>query len=782
MKTNISRIRRAVAAMPWAIQPERLETILAVLELRSQGEMAAIDAALSTRNRTTPQAPQGVAVLSMVGTIAPRMDMVDAMSGGLSADGFGRAFDRAMEDPNISAIVFDVHSPGGSVYGVDELSRKIFEARGKGKRIIAIANSLMASAAYYVASAADEVVVTPSGEVGSIGVYSVHFDYSAMLEREGVRATVLRAGEHKAELNPYEPLGEDAKAYALGQIGDYYDLFISAVARNRGVSPAAVRAEWGQGRTFTARRAVEVGLADRIATLEEVLAELGVSRSWQIHVPAGGASVSVQVSEPEDDKTMVGGGDGAPVLQANDMARDGGAPTKSPRELTALDVAKEEAVDPVMDTAAQNGAAPVAVGQDFLAAERKRAREITELAAEHGMADRAAEWIESGKSADAVGREILALKAREAKPVSVPEPKALVDMSAKEQRRYSIARAIKAAADNNWSEAGLELEVHEEIERKLKRPAKGLYVPTLLSPTDRQAANTAGGNGTGKELVFVEPGSFIDMLRSRLVAARLGATFLPGLQGDVAFPRQTSANTLAWRAENPGSDQSDSTAGFDQLVLRPKEAQATTAFSRKLLAQNVVNIEQIIRADLAAIAARGVDRAALHGSGTNNEPTGIYSTSGVNSVAFGGPISYVKVVEMETEIAADDADIGVMAYATTPRVRGLAKTTQVFADTNGVPLWTGGVEDGEMNGYRAIASTQIRSDLGGSNDEHGIIFGVWSELYIGEWGAMELIVDPYSKKKQALIEVTMHLMADIGLRHPAAFCVGTGLTLTAQGG
>ncbi len=773
MATRLERVIRAATSTVWAIEERKLYEILAVLQARARGEAVA-PAAAARPQRSAIQQPQGVAVLPVYGTISQRMGMLEAQSGGTSTEQLSAAFDRAMADDSIGAIVLDVDSPGGSVYGVEELSAKIYAARGRGKRIVAVANSLMASAAYYIASAADEVVVTPSGEVGSIGVFALHLDYSQFLEQEGIKPTIFRAGQYKAELNPYEPVTEEAAAYAQAQVDEYYRMFVAAVARNRGVATQKVLSDFGQGRTLLARDAVAVGLADRIATLEEVLAELGVDRQRQISARA--VVIQPTITRPAAEGAAPAAGTQPPTthaapkadredaMQQQEMAAQGGAATEAKFAVT-------------VGTGLSGTTQQVSVGNDALAAERKRAREIMELAAMHGMADRAAEWIESGRSAAEVGLEILRLKGSQQQHITTGKPP--VELTERESRQYSIRRAILAAADNDWDEAGFELEVHQEIERKLGRPAKGVYVPTTfrVDPAPgRQAALGRSVTGGGSELVFTEPGSFIELLRSRIVTVRMGARFLTGLQGDVAFPRQTGSATLEWRPELPGSDQADSQLTLDQLILRPKEAQATTAFSRKLLAQAVLDVEQLVRDDFAAIAARGIDRAALHGSGTGNEPTGIYAASGVNAVPFGGTITYERVVEMETAISEANADIAALGYVTTPRVRGKAKVTQIFPSTaNGTPLWTGGVEDGEMNGYRAMASTQVRTDLGVGADEHGLIFGAWSELIIGEWGAMEVIVDPYSKKKQGLIEVTLHLMADVGIRHPQAFAKATGL-------
>ena len=154
--------------------------------------------------------------------------------------------------------------------GVEELSAEIFQARGQ-KPITAVANSLAASAAYWIATAADELVVTPSGEVGSIGVFAAHEDVSGMLEQAGVKVNLVSAGRYKTEGNPFEPLTEEARASIQGRVDEYYEQFVSAVARNRGVKRSEVRNGFGEGRVVGAKQAVSLGMADRVGTLDETI-------------------------------------------------------------------------------------------------------------------------------------------------------------------------------------------------------------------------------------------------------------------------------------------------------------------------------------------------------------------------------------------------------------------------------------------------------------------------------------------------------------------------------
>jgi signal peptide peptidase SppA len=206
------------------------------------------------------------------------MNLMTAMSGGTSTEQFGKAFQAALVDPEVSAIVIDIDSPGGSVFGVAELGRLIYDARGQ-KPVIAQANSLTASAAYWIASQSDEVVVTPSGEVGSIGVIAHHQDISVAEEMQGVKDTLVTYGNNKAIANPFEPLSESAQAYLQKRVDEYGAMFDQAVARGRGVSVGKVRGEFGQGLMFGAEEAVKLGMADRVGTLQQTLDRLTGRRS-----------------------------------------------------------------------------------------------------------------------------------------------------------------------------------------------------------------------------------------------------------------------------------------------------------------------------------------------------------------------------------------------------------------------------------------------------------------------------------------------------------------------
>lgn len=264
----------AAKAAIWAIIEEKHAAVMAVLE-RHEAKLyltAEEIAAISKPGRPS-SISGGIQVLPLFGTIAPRANMITDGSGGTSAETFTKNFRAALADPNVGAIVIDVDSPGGTVQGVDETANEVFKARGV-KPVVAVANHLAASAAYWIATAAEELVVTPSGEVGSIGVFAAHDDYSKSNETIGVKRTYIKAGKYKTEANPDEPLNDEAMAAIQKRVDEYYGMFTKAVARNRGVSVDAVRNGYGEGRVVGAQEALRLGMVDRVATFDETIARL----------------------------------------------------------------------------------------------------------------------------------------------------------------------------------------------------------------------------------------------------------------------------------------------------------------------------------------------------------------------------------------------------------------------------------------------------------------------------------------------------------------------------
>ncbi len=270
---------------PWALMPERLNALTAVLARWSQGVPATeavmdrIDADRTAREArrqaVSSAAGGGIAVLPLYGVITQRGNLVDDVSGpgSVSTQVFAQALRQALADDTVSQILIDIDSPGGSVYGVSELADEIAAARTQ-KPVVAIANSLAASAAYWLGAQADELYVTPGGEVGSIGVWQAHFDYSQALAAEGVTPTLISAGKYKVEGNPYAPLDEEAQGFMQSRVNDYYGTFTKAIARGRAAPIAQVRDGMGQGRVLGADAALAENMVDGVSTFDGVLKQM----------------------------------------------------------------------------------------------------------------------------------------------------------------------------------------------------------------------------------------------------------------------------------------------------------------------------------------------------------------------------------------------------------------------------------------------------------------------------------------------------------------------------
>ncbi len=302
-----ARVCRYVSEHAWAMRPETLLLVLDALTFRAAGgrlTRAEIDSRLLLAERSRadvgmilyrafdqemeneerarkkaegvtvggPAASGSVAVIPIYGVIAHRQSTLDdASAAGAGLDRFMARFRTASNDPNVRATILDIESPGGTIDGVPEAADEIRAARDGGKKIIAVANSYAASAAYWLASAASEIVVTPSGMVGSIGVYGAHEDISGMLEQMGVKVTLVSAGKFKTEGNPFEPLTDEAHEAMQAMVDGYFKMFVDAVAKGRGVKAKDVRDGFGQGRMVLAADAVAAGMADRVATLEQTI-------------------------------------------------------------------------------------------------------------------------------------------------------------------------------------------------------------------------------------------------------------------------------------------------------------------------------------------------------------------------------------------------------------------------------------------------------------------------------------------------------------------------------
>ena len=275
------RLLRTIAAQPWAMSPDYVTAMLDVIAYRMQNgqrDSAEIEARIGGRKeRKVSETNGNIAVIPVRGAIANRSSMIEDLSVGMgtSAERLDQQIRAAYDDRDTKAIILDVDSPGGSAAGTPELGDTIRSLRGGEKPIIAQVQGLSASAAYWIASSADEVVASPSSQVGSIGVITVHEEVSRLLEEEGVTETIISAGKYKAEGNPFEPLDDEAREYTQSLVDKYYDMFLAAVAEGRGTDKDKVRSDYGEGRVMLADDARKAGMIDRVGTMRETVERLG---------------------------------------------------------------------------------------------------------------------------------------------------------------------------------------------------------------------------------------------------------------------------------------------------------------------------------------------------------------------------------------------------------------------------------------------------------------------------------------------------------------------------
>jgi HK97 family phage major capsid protein/HK97 family phage prohead protease len=586
-----------------------------------------------------------------------------------------------------------------------------------------------------------------------------------------------------------EILDVSAAAMRLGRLSTGANLLVDHDTRD--VVGVVESVEIGADRV--ARAVVRFGRSSRA---EEVWQDVrdgirrNVSVGYMIH-----AAKLIETDDQDDDTYLVTDWEpyevslvSVPADPSVGVGRSLHAAQASPAPVSAPAAADPAAPAAGNPPAADRAAAPAAptlppslkgttMSDVQVVAERNHAAEISQLAAGiQGFDARelALKSIQAGHTVEQFQAEVLRAMAN--KPLAAD-----VKLSEREAKQYSYVRAIAAAMARAEGTAvsGFEVDLSQELERQMPANAKrngGIFVPLRLQQRAAIAESLWNTSTKGSSTVFTEAGEFIDLLRNQAISVQLGARVMSGLSSPVSFPKQTGAASAYWMPENDGTNVTASNATLGSVSLAPKTLQATTAFSRQLMAQSSIDVEQFIRNDLAASHALAWDRAVLHGSGSNNEPTGIYAASNVNSIAMGGTPTYGKLIDMVTEVLKDNALMGSLAFATTPGMAGKLAQTVVQASTDSRMIWTGPLNEGQVVGYRAVATNQVLATLGGGS-EHGVIFGNWTDVMIGTWGALEIVVDPYALKKQGMIEVTSFQLADIALRHPQSFCKATGATI-----
>tara|TARA_Y100000401_G_scaffold116901_1_gene123883 strand:- start:2579 stop:5293 length:2715 start_codon:yes stop_codon:yes gene_type:complete len=390
----------------------------------------------------------------------------------------------------------------------------------------------------------------------------------------------------------------------------------------------------------------------------------------------------------------------------------------------------------------------------------KNSKEILDLAAKHNKRDLGHQAISEGKSIEEF-RGVLLETISNDQPLETPVED--IGLTEKETKRFSILRAVNAMAnptDRKAQEAAkFEFECSEAAQRQYGQTAQGVLLPgEVLRTWQQRDMNASDDSGLiGQDF---RGGDFIDALRNNSAVMPL-ATMLTGLSGDVKIPKKSSGSTAAFiSSEGGASGESEMTIG--SVSMSPKTAGVHTDVTRQLLIQSSLDVENLIRNDLAQSMAILIDDKALEGSGSSGNPTGITNTSGINTVSLSSAAAptFAEMVSMETAVRVDNALLGDLAYIIHPTNYGTLKTTEKATNTAQFVA----VND-QINGYQAVVSPQLTAN--------NYVFGNFNDLLIGMFGSLDILVDPFSNSSSGTIRIVALQSVDVAVRHAVSFCAAS---------
>ena len=398
------------------------------------------------------------------------------------------------------------------------------------------------------------------------------------------------------------------------------------------------------------------------------------------------------------------------------------------------------------------------IRSEAVEAERTRIASINKLGERHNLSDLARELISGGQSVDEARAAVLEKIGTQ--PVEHSITANDIGLSDKETRSFSFVRALNYLSNQGDAQArrdaAFEIEVGEAAAQQYERSSNGIVIPNEVLRRDLVVGTpTAGGDLVDDVLLA---GSFIELLRNRLSIAQAGATMLTGLQGNVSIPRQTSAATAYWVGEN--SAPAESQQAIDQINMTPKTVGAFVDYSRRLLLQSSIDVERMVRSDLVRVIALEIDRAAVYGTGSSNQPQGLTNVSGIGAQSLTGVGTFEQLIGMETDVATANADAGALRYIVNAATRGGLKGAKKDAGSGEFVF-----ADNEINGYPVILSNQLAG-----ND---VLFGDFSMFCMGMWSGLDLTVDPYAGATAGTVRVIALQDVDFAVKQPGAFCLGT---------
>jgi capsid assembly protease len=757
---SYERIIAAVLEMPWAILPAKLEAIAEVLARRESGERYTaeqIDAVIGARKtshepvlveladgaiaelgadavvrpyaaaagKTAPR--KMIAVLPVYGIIGPKQAAFQDVSGGGGGCGIDQLttrFRAAMANPDVAAIVLDFDSPGGSVYGVDELASEICAAREQ-KKIVAQVSPMCASAAYYLASQCSEIAITPSGDVGSIGVKMAHTDLSKSMEMRGVKRTHISAGKYKSEGNSDEPLSEEAQVFLQQRVDDYYGMFVNAVARGRQVKPADVRSGFGEGRVVGAVEAKRLGMVDRIATLEQTLSRLGA----HAHASATGSGAAALPAHAFATSTSASAALAAEALDVPipTIAASAGNQEAPMFEATAA----AAAVDPNPQILAMRAQ---------VAAESDRISAITDLAREHNCGAQLSAWINGGVSLSQVRADILTQLRSTVQPIAASQAAATFTQDAEDKipgalMMMKMARCVAIARKDGMSLGN--------AARLLRSPKLAHGFENGFSMATPQQGATVTDGGAAIPETFSQ--DFVEYLRPMAVVRSFGPRSYPLVNGNLKLAKMTNGTVASYIGETQPVAVTKGQLG--NLKLSVKKLGATLIISNDLLRFASIAVDEQLKKDAAKGISQTEDTAFLRSAGTEWTPKGLlYQAAAANKIASG---LTKAAIAADTNLAGATLagvqnDIGnlflAIANANVPMENMgmvMSKRTEYFLKfhvRDGLGRLVLGEEmaRGTLFGVPYKSTTVIPNNLGGN--------GYQSELYLADF-AQVIIAD-----------------------------------------
>jgi HK97 family phage major capsid protein/HK97 family phage prohead protease len=457
------------------------------------------------------------------------------------------------------------------------------------------------------------------------------------------------------------------------------------------------------------------------------------------------------VSIPADQSNLVG------------VGRSSSETLKSTIQIKEKDMSEKIDLDAVRAEAAKSAS--------------KNAKEIMTLARKHNKADLGEDAIGRGIDIAEFRGELLDVIGND-KPLDTPVT--VIEQSAKEKRTYSLGRMIQAQVTGDWKDAGYERELSEEITKRTGKQSQGMYVPDFAwrsgVMTTAATGAIAGENVTDQFVPTIQRGDlFIEALRAKQVMANLGVTYLGGLTNRVRMPK-IATGAAAGFVEEAGdvSDQSPTDAG---VTLQPRTLGAFATMSRLLMLESVPAIEQIVQDDLLRSIADKIEYYAIQGSGSSGQPTGILNDGNVNNldISAGTDVAALTWADITDLVKLVEEDNGVvnaatLGFLTNPKVKAKMANTVKVATTDSVMLlndpWNA------IYGYKAEFTNNVPSDLDpgdGGSDASAMIFGDFSQLMVGLFGAPSIIVDPYSGSKSGDVQISVMQEVDVALRNAISF-------------